>query len=154
MKKSDRRADSDHVTLTLGERQSTANALIGRKFPCQLCGAGLEICISKRLKPYTTCLECGVQNFYRGQKGISRLREVLDSHLLISANESSVDTVVLLYNQIQLLRAQRKGLAGKKLFYLSDPDLENALLTVDNEIERMQGELKRIAQKSRQEQKK
>ena len=151
MKKPGRSADSDHVTLTLEERQSTASALVGREFPCQLCGAGLEICISKRLKPYTTCLKCGVQNFYRGQEGIRRLREILDSHLLISASESSVDTVVLLYNQIQLLRAQRKGLAAKKLFYLSDPDLENALLAVDNEIERMQGELEKIAKKSRQE---
>jgi hypothetical protein len=152
MSKSDRGADSDHVTLTLEERQSMANALVGREFPCQLCGAGLKICISKRLKPYTTCLKCGVQNFYRGQKGILRLREILDSHLLITANESSVDTVVLLYNQIQLLSAQ--GLAARKLFYLSDPDLENAILAVDNEIERMQGELKRIAKKSRQEQNK
>ena len=151
MKKSDRRADSDHVTLTLGERQSTANALIGREFPCQLCGVGLEIRISKKLKPYTTCLNCGVQNFYRGKKGIRRLREILDSQLLISASESSVDTVVLLYNQIQLLRAQRKGLAAKKLFYLSDPDLENAILAVDNEIERMQGDLEKIAKKSRRE---
>jgi hypothetical protein len=87
-------------------------------------------------------------------KKFRRLREILDSHLLITANESSVDTVVLLYNQIQLLHAQRKGLAAKKLFCLSDPDLENAILAVDNEIERMQGELKRIAKKSRQEQKK
>jgi hypothetical protein len=152
MSKSDRGADSDHVTLTLEERQSMANALVGREFPCQLCGAGLKICISKRLKPYTTCLKCGVQNFYRGQKGILRLREILDSHLLITANESSVDTVVLLYNQIQLLSAQ--GLAARKLFYLSDPDLENAILAVDNEIERMQGDLKKIANKSRQEQNK
>jgi hypothetical protein len=154
MKKSDRGADSDHVTLTLGERQSMANALVGREFPCQLCGAGLEICISKRLKPYTTCLKCGVQNFYRGKEGIRRLSEILDSHLLITANESSVDAVVILYNRIQLLRAQRKGLAAKKLFYLADPDLENAILAVDKEIERMQGDLKKIAKKSRQEQNK
>jgi len=154
MKKSGRGADSDHVTLTLEEKQSMANALVGREFPCQLCGAGLEICISKRLKPYTTCLKCGVQNFYRGQKGIHRLREILDSHLLITANESSVDAVVILYNRIQLLRAQRKGLAAKKLFYLADPDLENAILAVDKEIERMQGDLKKIAKKPRQEQNK
>jgi hypothetical protein len=154
MKKSNRGADSDHVTLTLEERQSMANALVGREFPCQLCGAGLEICISKRLKPYTTCLKCGVQNFYRGKEGIRRLSEILDSHLLITANESSVDAVVILYNRIQLLRAQRKGLAAKKLFYLADPDLENAILAVDKEIERMQGDLKKIAKKPRQEQNK
>lgn len=151
MNRSNRGADGDHVTLTLGERQSMANELVGREFPCQLCGAGLEICISKRLKPYTTCLRCGVQNFYRGQKGIRRLREILDSKLLVTANESSVDDIVLLYNRIQLLRAQRKGLEGKKVFYLSDPDLDNAILAVDNEIEQMQGDLAKIAKKSRQE---
>ena len=151
MSKSDRGADSDHVTLTLGERQSMADALAGREFPCQLCGAGLEIRISRKLKPYTTCLTCGVQNFYRGKKGIRRLREILDSHLLITANESSVDTVVLLFNRIQQLRAQRKELAARKVFYLSDPDLANAILAVDNEIEQMQGDLAKIAKKSRRE---
>jgi len=92
-----------------------------------------------------------VQNFYRGKKGIRRLREILDSHLLITANESSVDTVVLLFNRIQQLRAQRKELAARKVFYLSDPDLANAILAVDNEIEQMQGDLAKIAKKSRRE---
>ena len=128
-----------------------ANTLIGREFPCQLCGAALKIRISKKLKPYTTCLGCGVQNFYRGQEGIRRLLEILDSHLFMTANESSVDTVVLLYNHIQLLRAQRKGLATKKVFYFSDPDLENAILAVDNQIEQMQGDLAKIAKNSQQE---
>jgi hypothetical protein len=151
MNRSDRDADPDNVTLTLAERQSMADALVGREFPCQLCGAGLEIRISRKLKPYTTCLECGVQNFYRGKKGIRRLREILDSQLLITANESRVDTVVVLFNRIQQLRAQRKGLAARKVFFLSDPDLENAILAVDNEIERMQGDLEKIAKKSGRE---
>lgn len=151
MNASDRGADADNVTLTLEERQSMADALAGREFPCQLCGSSLEIRISRKLKPYTTCLKCGVQNFYRGKKGICRLREILDSHLLITANESSMDNVVLLFNRIQQLRAQKKELAARKVLFFSDPDLANAILAVDNEIERMQGDLAKIAKKSRRE---
>jgi hypothetical protein len=151
MNKSVRGADADNVTLTLEERKSMADALAGRQFPCQLCGAGLEIRISRKLKPYTTCLKCGVQNFYRGKIGIYRLRKILDSHLLITANESSVDTVMLLFNRIQQLRAQKKELTGRKALIISDPDLANAILAVDNEIEQMQGDLAKLARKSRRE---
>jgi hypothetical protein len=151
MNKPDRGAGADNVTLTLEERQSMADALAGREFPCQLCGAGLEIRISRKLKPYTTCLKCGVQNFYRGKTGIRRLREILDSHLLIKANGSSVDTAVLLFNRIQQLHTQKKELTARKVLIFSDPDLANAILAVDNEIEQMQGDLAKLAKRSRRE---
>ena len=127
--------ETDHVTLTLQERKSMADALAGRKFPCQLCGTGLEIRISRKLKPYTTCLSCGVQNLYRGKKGIRRLREILDSDLLITANEASFDSAVLLFNRMQQLRAQKKELTAKRGFVFSDSDLQNTILVVDDDIE-------------------
>jgi len=139
---------ADNVTLTLAERKSAADQLAGRRFPCQLCGTGLEIRISRKLKPYTTCLSCGVQNFYRGKKGIRRLQKILDSHLFIAGDESSVDTAVLLFNRVQQLRALKKELTQKQAFVFSDSDLQNTIRVVDNEIERMQGELAKLARKS------
>ncbi len=146
--------DADNVNVTLEEKESTASTLAGRKFPCQLCGAGLEIRISRTQKPYTTCLACAVQNFYRGKQGIRRLRELLDSHVLITGTESSVDTAILLFNRIQQLRAQKKELKARKGLILRDSDLENAILVVDNEMERVQGELKRLGRKTGREKKK
>jgi hypothetical protein len=136
-----------NVTLTLEEKKSIADALAGRKFPCQLCGNALEICISRKLKPYTTCLRCGIQNFYRGKEGILRLREILDSNVLITANNSKADTAVVVFNRIQQLRTQKKELTGKS-FILFNRDFENVIRAVDNEIERMQGELEKQARKS------
>src|SRR5713101_7123146 len=108
--KSSRGDGADNVNVTLEEKESTASALACRKFPCQPCGAGLGIRISRRQKPYTLCLECGIQNFYRGKQGIRRLWELLDSQVLMTGTESSVDTAILLFNRIQQLRAQRKEL--------------------------------------------
>ena len=154
MAKSSRGDDADNVNVTLEGKESTACTLAGRKFPCQLCGAGLEIRISRKLKPYTMCLTCGVQNFYRAKQGIRRLREIVDSQILITGNEPNVDTAVLLFNRIQQLRAQRKELQARKGLILRDSDLENAILVVDNEMERVQGELKRLGRKTSREKKK
>ncbi len=151
MAKSSRGDDADNVNVTLEENESTASALAGRKFPCQLCGAGLGIRISRRQKPYTVCLECGIQNFYRGKQGIRRLWELLDSQVLMTGTESSVDTAILLFNRIQQLRAQRKELKARKGLIFRDRGLENAILVVDNEMERVQGELKRLGRKTSRE---
>ena len=51
-----------------------------RSFPCPLCGTQLELRESLRVKPYCVCNSCGIQVFFRGQKGISRLRKLLDEH--------------------------------------------------------------------------
>jgi hypothetical protein len=154
MAKPSRGDDPANVNVTLQEKESTASTLAGRKFPCQLCGAGLEIRISRTQKPYTVCLECGIQNFYRGKQGIQRLRELLDSHLLMTGTGSVVDTAILLFNRIQGLRAQKKELKARKGLIFHDSDLENAILVVDNEMERVQGELKRLGRKTGREKKK
>ncbi len=154
MAKPSRGDDADNVNVTLEEKESTASTLAGRKFPCQLCGAGLEIRISRTQKPYTVCPDCGIQNFYRGKQGIRRLRELLDSQVLMTGTESSVDTAILLFNRIQQLRAQKKELKARKGLIFRDSDLENAILVVDNEMERVQGELKRLGRKTGREKKK
>ena len=154
MAKSSRGDDADNVNVTLEENESTASALAGRKFPCQLCGAGLEIRISRKQKPYTVCPDCGIQNFYRGKQGIRRLWELLDSQVLMTGTESGVDTAILLFNRIQQLRAQKKELKARKGLIFHDSDLENAILVVDNEMERVQGELKRLGRKTGREKKK
>lgn len=82
------------------------------------------------------------------------MREILDSDLLITANEASFDGAVLLFNRMQQLRAQKKELTGKRGFVFSDSDLQNTILVVDNEIAQMQGELAKLARKSRWEKKK
>src|SRR5713101_1587053 len=99
-------------------------------------------------------MECGIQNFYRGKQGIRRLRELLDSHVLMTGTESNVDTAILLFNRIQQLREQRKELKARKGLIFPDSDLENAILVVDNEMERVQGELKRLGRKTGREKKK
>ncbi len=39
-------------------------------FPCPVCMEPLEVCHSKKGKPYITCNRCGVQLFVRVQAGI------------------------------------------------------------------------------------
>ena len=129
-----------------------ARELVTReKFPCPVCGKGMEIRVSIKRKPYCICDDCGIQLFFRGKRGIRRLRRLLDSDLLITGNESKVDQAVLLFNRIQQLSVQKKRLKAKRGLILSNPDLENAILTVDNEIERLQGELAKLAGKTKKD---
>jgi hypothetical protein len=67
---------------------------------------------------------------------------------------SVVDTAILLFNRIQGLRAQKKELIARKALIFRDSDMENAILVVDNEMERVQGELKRLGRKTGREKKK
>ncbi len=141
--------DFPNVNVTWPEDVKARELLTRKKFPCPVCGKGMEIRVSMKNKPYCICEDCGIQLFFRGKKGILRLREILDSDLLITGTESKVDESVLLFNRIQRLQMQRKGLKAKRGLVLSNPDLENAILTVDNEVERLQGELEKLAGKAR-----
>jgi len=63
-----------------------------RTFPCPLCAAPLDVRRTFRDKPYCVCQSCGVQIFFRGTKGISRLRKLLDEHeRLIGRPRRSID---------------------------------------------------------------
>jgi predicted RNA-binding Zn-ribbon protein involved in translation (DUF1610 family) len=139
--------DFPNVNVTWPEDAKAKELVTRKKFPCPVCGKGMEIRASMKKKPYSICDDCGIQLFFRGKKGIRRLREILDSDVLITGNESKVDQAVLLFNRIQQLSVQRKRLKAKRGLILSNPDLENAILAVDNEVERLQGELEKLAGK-------
>jgi len=93
-----------NVNVTLEETQS----LVGRFFPCPLCGIGLIIKLSKTQKPYCVCDDCGVQVFVRGKPGIKRFREILSRDNLVSRKESESGGSLRAYNRLEQLRSQRK----------------------------------------------
>jgi DNA-directed RNA polymerase subunit RPC12/RpoP len=139
-------ADAPNVNVTWQEEgEETRVLLTQKKFPCSLCGKGMEIRISAKNKPYCICEECGIQVFFRGKKSIRRLREIINSDLFLCGNESKVDYAVLLFNRIQQVSLQQKALKAKRSLFSSDSDLENAIRAVDNEIKELQGELEKLA---------
>lgn len=146
------RSKQSHVNVTLEPSVPQANPLFGKKYPCCLCGNGLEIRLTRKNKPYTTCLACGIQTFVRGKTGIKRLMEIVSSKILIAGNGSKTELAVVLFNRIKQLRVQKEELEGKRGLILQDSHLENAIRAFDNEIKRVQGELAELAgRKSRRE---
>src|ERR1700732_3911459 len=146
--------DSDNINVTLAETGAKENPLLGKQFPCCVCGAGLEIRFTKKKnpKPYTTCLACGIQTFFRGKMALQRLTEIVNSGLLIAGTGSRTESAVILFNRIQQLRAQKTELKGKQGLIILDPDLKNVVRAVDNEIQRVQGELEKLGRKISREQ--
>jgi predicted RNA-binding Zn-ribbon protein involved in translation (DUF1610 family) len=138
-----------NVNVTLEGSETATNALSGKKFPCPTCGLGLPIRIAKTGKPYCVCLDCGNQIFFRGRIGILRLIEIIESDKLISEKESAGDSPALLFNRLVQLRSQKTELQQKQGLILHDPDLANAIHAVDNEIQRVQGELDKLARRNR-----
>ena len=145
---------SDNVNVTLGSRKSECQDLIGKQFPCPVCGLGLDIRLARTQKPYCVCQTCGIQLFVRGKEGIRRLRKIFHAQMLIVGNESQADTAVILYNRIQQLREQKGQLEVKQGLIFRDEDLAHAIGTVDNEIERVQGELEKLSRKTNAEENK
>ncbi len=137
--------DQANVNVTLPSPGDALGELAGKEFPCPLCGAGLPILPSKRKKPYLTCNACGIQIFVRGRVGISRLREMATLGILVSgANESAMHGINL-YNRLEQLKLQRRDLALKRGIFFWNSDAENDLRIVYVEIEKVQGELAKIA---------
>jgi hypothetical protein len=62
-----------NVNITLEGSEKHQNAMLGKFFPCPVCGTSLEIRIARTQKPYCVCIDCGIQIFFRGKTGISRL---------------------------------------------------------------------------------
>jgi len=133
---------------------SIAQDLQGREFPCPLCGMGLEIRLTRKQKPYCVCNSCGNQIFFRGKTGIRRLRELINTRRLIVGNESETDKALVLFNHIQQLRGRKKLLEEKQGIIFPDKALEATIRAVDKEIERVQGELEKLASVPRQEENK
>lgn len=138
----------DNVNVTLDSRLSALAELAEKEFPCPLCGVGLPILASKRNKPYCTCNICGMQMFVRGKTGISRLREMGNRGILVSGKEESASHGINLYNRLKQLRSQKEQLKWKRGIIFTDESVENLIQIVDGEIEKVEGELARIARET------
>ena len=81
--------DSANVNVTLVPLGAGLEDLRGKKFPCPLCVDGLAILASKRGKPYCVCNACGIQLFFRGRTGISRLLQMFKRGILIPGKDGA-----------------------------------------------------------------
>jgi hypothetical protein len=142
---------ASNVNITLDGEENRQNSLIGKFFPCPVCGASLEIRIARTQKPYCVCIECGIQLFFRGKTGISRLNKIVENEMLIAGRDSNASVATILFNRIQHLKGQKADLEAKQGLILRDPDLKNAIRAVDIEIERVQGELEKLGRKTSRE---
>jgi hypothetical protein len=144
------RSDQANVHVTLETSDTSKSLLSGKKYPCCICGSGLAVRFTRKAnsKPYTTCLSCGIQTFFRGQTGIKRLTELVKSNILITGDGSKTELAVILFNRIQQLRTQEKQLEANQPLMARDRDLENAIRAVDNEIQDVQGELNKLARRN------
>jgi hypothetical protein len=138
-----------NVTLGPPVAPGPDNPLSGLKFPCCLCSMNLDIMISKKGKPYSTCLACGIQTFFRGKKAISRLKTLLISDEIATGNSPETVQGLILWNKISQLKAQKAELEDKQGLICFDSDLANLITTVDNEIKFVQGELRKLSGKGR-----
>jgi hypothetical protein len=151
MGKLDPRKQTGNVNVTLDPLGEALPEILGKEFPCPVCGAGLPILISKTNKPYCTCNSCGIQLFIRGKLGISRLRKLALLGILISSSGESASHGITLLNRLEQLSLQRRDLIFKRPLIFADSNVENAIDLVDAEIESVQGELAQIASSKRKE---
>jgi hypothetical protein len=134
-----------NVNVPLEKPDSKPNKIAGRGFPCPVCAVNLPIRIARTQKPYCVCMDCGIQMFFRGRVGIARLQAILQDNMLVAGSWSGANTAELLFNRIQHLKQRKSELTYKQRLMFPDPDLENAIRAVDNEIARVQGELAKSA---------
>ena len=114
-------------------------------FPCPLCAASLELRRSRAQKPYCVCNSCGIQLFFRGKTAISKLKQLAGPHHTVRAVPGVARSAVLLYGQLEQLRAQKKDLEGKRPFLSRDHDLEHAIAAIEAEIAGAQIALEAVA---------
>jgi hypothetical protein len=92
---------------------------------------GLRLKISRKLKPYCMCLECGIQIFFRGQDGIKRLYEMIRSEEAVAAEFNGPARAISLYNRLQGLKRQRKSLEDQQGIVFRDSDRDKVIDTLD-----------------------
>jgi hypothetical protein len=115
----------------------------GKPFPCPVCNMALRLKISRKLKPYCMCLECGIQIFFRGQDGIRRLYKMIRSEEAVAAEFSGPARAISLYNRLQGLKRQRKSLEDQQGIVFRDSDRDKVIDTLEAEIERVRIELEK-----------
>ena len=139
--------EADNVNITLAHPNAPAGKLLGKEFPCPLCGSSMPIRITRKGKPYCHCDFCLLQLFFRGKASILRLQQIIDSGILVCGKDSATDLALTLYNRIQLLKTQKIQLEKKRGLLRSDHDLEDAISALEKEIRSVQRNLKKIARK-------
>ena len=140
-----------NVNITLAGSDEGPNSMAGKFFPCPVCGTSLGIRTARTQKPYCVCIDCGIQIFFRGKAGISRLKKIIENELLIAGRDSNASIASVLFNRIQHLKGQKTDLEVKQGLIIRDPDLKNAIRAVDIEIERVQGELEKLGRRTSRE---
>lgn len=133
-----------NVDVTLAPSPSAEPA---RLFPCPLCATQLDVRQSFRNKPYCVCQSCGLQIFFRGQKGISRLRKLLDEHKRLIGGPAT--PAIAVFNQLEQLRTQRHELERRRPLIFADADLEHAIAALEHDIERLQQTLLDLSRASK-----
>ena len=145
------RQESANINVMLVPLGAGVEDLRGKKFPCPLCADGLMILASKRGKPYCVCNPCGIQLFFRGKPGISRLLQMVKGEILIPGKADGADYGIALFDRLQQLKAQKEELEEKRGLIFRDRDVENAIQIVDAEIETVQRELAKKARTKQRE---
>ena len=125
-----------NVTLEIQDNQ--AEELRGKPFACPVCGMVLPVKIARTQKPYCVCLLCGIQIFFRGKAGIKRLRDLLRMEKPVPDEIPGSTVAVNLYNQLEKLKQQRDDLEQQQGIIFKDPDLANAILAIEAEINKVQ----------------
>jgi predicted RNA-binding Zn-ribbon protein involved in translation (DUF1610 family) len=141
MTKHARNSANTNVNVTLADKPP---ATPRRTFPCPLCGSALELRRSRANKPYSICNPCGIQIFFRGKTGISRLRAFVDCAQSVAPIAPAAPAVTL-FNRLEQLRAQKDALEEKRPLIVTDKDLENAISAIESEIAQTQNALNALA---------
>ena len=115
----------------------------GKPFPCPVCNMALRLKITCKQKPCCTCLECGIQIFFRGQTGIKRLHKMIESENAVAAEFSGPQRAILLFNELQGLKRQKKALDDEQGIFSYDSDRQEVIDVLEAEIKRIRSELTR-----------
>ena len=71
-----------------------------------------------------------------------------DAGILISGRKKSASHGINLFNRLEQLKLQKRDLERKSGIFFREEYVENAIQIVDAEIERVQGELAKLARKT------
>jgi predicted RNA-binding Zn-ribbon protein involved in translation (DUF1610 family) len=131
-----------NVDVTLAAAPSEA----AHRFPCPLCGTQLDLRQSRAKKPYCVCDSCGVQLFFRGKNGITRLRRLLEAHdRLVGGPTPIVTPAIFVFDRLEQLRVQKTELLRRRPLIFTDDDLEHTIEAVEREMARLQSVLAQMA---------
>jgi hypothetical protein len=86
-----------------------------------------------------------VQLFFRGKKGIARLRDLAEREQFVKSAQVSTSAALATFELLERLRAQRKTLVSRRPLIFADDHLENAILAIDREIAQIEMRLDALA---------